>query len=132
MRQPTPLSQLLAWWRAALSDSRLERHEDDPQCGWYRYRAVKNGPWIPVRIYVERDIDPDTGELTGPERIVAEAFALPVDPLKVWTWVHPITKAEYDQILNWRMKNQHEYECAKSIDITQKPTLPRHQGARHA
>ena len=126
------MTRLLAWWRASLSGESPDCQEDDPQCGWYRYQAAKGGPWVPVRIYVVRDIDPDTGELTGPEVIAAEAFAEPIDPIKIWTWVRPISKAEYDRLLKWRMSNQHAYECVKPIDLSLKPTLPRTKGVQHA
>lgn len=74
------MNDAYAYWRAALAASQGRGewppiHEGDPQPGYYRKRARKGGPWLPVAIW-ERD-----GEL------VATVDGKPVAPAEIWTWV---------------------------------------------
>lgn len=98
MRMPTPASQLYAWHRAALAGDNPPIHEGQPHCGWFRLRRVKGGPWVPVRIWCEREIDPETGELTCDERLRAEVEGIERDPVSIWTYLHPIPRAEFERI----------------------------------
>lgn len=102
MRQPSSMSRLYAWHRAALAGLNPPIHEGQPECGWYRRKIVKGGPWVPVRIFVERDIDPDTGELTGPERLVADVDGTICDPGRHWTHLTPISARDYDDLIQRR------------------------------
>lgn len=71
MRQPTPVAKQLDWWRNAVATGNHERNTDDIHCGWFKRRErARSKTWIPVRIYLDQQIDPLTGELTEPERFV--------------------------------------------------------------
>lgn len=98
IRQPSTMASLYAWHKAAMRDQALPRHDGDPQCGWFKMRLVKGGPWIPVEIRIEREIDPITGELTGPEEFRCEVDGMRRDPAKVWTYLTPISRAEFDAL----------------------------------
>lgn len=97
IRQPTPFAQLYAWHRAALAGHRPPIHDGDPQCGWFKTRLVKGGPFVPASISITRDIDPETGELASPERLICEVNGQPRDPVSAWSSIckSPITRAEY-------------------------------------
>lgn len=98
IRQPTPMAQLHAWHRAALADPSLPRHEGLAECGWYKTRLVKGGPWVAVRIWCEREIDAETGELTAPEILRCEVDGMRCDPARIWIFLTPITRAEFDAL----------------------------------
>jgi hypothetical protein len=65
----------LTHWRAALAGAPLPVHENDPQPGYYRIRASRGGPWLPVAIWQDSD-----GQLKA-LRDGREA-----DPQDLWTW----------------------------------------------
>jgi hypothetical protein len=129
MRQPTPLDQAYAWHTAAMAGDDRETN-DDPQCGWYRRRLVKNGPWVPARIYLERDIDPESGELLGPEVMRCEVDGEQRNAEDQWSWLmsQPISEQEYDYLtatIEWSRTNAPSEPMAnvyEPIDWLQVPT----------
>lgn len=98
IRQPTSLAAQYSWWRAYLNGDEPPRHEGDPHCGWYKYRAVKNGPFIPVRIWLDQVLDMETGELAADERMRCEALGYSRDPVALWTYLRPITRQNYEEL----------------------------------
>lgn len=98
MRQPTDNEAALQWWRDALAGRRPPIHDGEPQCGWYRARLVRGGPWVPVRIWMESPTDPETGELIADEFVRAEIDGREVDPAEVWirACAHPITEETFN------------------------------------
>lgn len=99
MRQPSPMAALYAWHRAALAGDAPPVHEGLPECGWYRTKLVRGGPHVPVEIKVEREICPESGELLGPERLVAVVDGMRRDPASIWTFLTPISRAEHDDLI---------------------------------
>ena len=88
------------YWQNALSGNFGAVHENDPQCGYYRMRKGRGGPWVPVAIWLEgqvslrhgeNSINSDSGKLVclveGKER----------NAYDVWTWVcrYPIAYETY-------------------------------------
>ena len=65
------------YWRAAQAGGKPPIHEGEPQPGYYRKRAHRNGPWLPVAIWEKR-------EGSG---LVASVNGRSVDPAEIWTWV---------------------------------------------
>lgn len=124
IRQPTPLMRLLAWHRAYMRGDRPPQHDADPQCGWYQMRRVKDGPWIPVEIWCDREID-ENGELACDEKLRADAFGEELDPNEIWTWLTPISRAEFMRLTEFRMQNQHCIANDRPIDLGATPTPPR-------
>lgn len=98
MRQPTPLSRVYAWHRATMNGSSPAVHDGDPQCGWFKMRLVKGGPWVGVEIKLERELDPDTGELTAPERMVCLVDGERRNPANIWTYLTPISREAFHEL----------------------------------
>ncbi len=124
IRQPTPHAQFYAWWKRALADPDLPRHDDDPQCGFYQMRRVKGGPWVPVRIFVVRDIEAETGDLEGPERLVAEINGEWTQPGSIWTHLRPISRADYAALLARIALNPALADPTKPINLMKEPARP--------
>lgn len=96
MRRPTPQALLYAWHNAVLGD--LEHVTDDtPQCGWFKRKLVKGGVYVPARIWMVQEIDPETGELLSDEILQCEVNGRSADPEDAWSWLcgNAITEAEF-------------------------------------
>lgn len=118
IRQPSTHAALYAWWRDALADPSTPRHDGHPEAGFYRTQMVKRGPWVPVRIFVDRDLD-DAGELARPERLVAEVAGEWRDPRPLWLHLTPISRAEYQALVQ-----TDRGDPTKSINLMRKATGP--------
>jgi hypothetical protein len=115
MRQPTDLEAAYSWWRRSVSGERVGRCDDEPQPGWFRRRMVRGGPWVPVAIWIEQEIDPDTGELTAPEELRAIVNGDRADPQRVWPYARPISLAEYDALTG--VRDHHEFMAATHVAV---------------
>ncbi|ANH49066.1 hypothetical protein [Tritonibacter mobilis] len=125
IRQPSTLSQLYAWHRAAVAGENPPRHDGDPQCGWYKRRLIKGGPWVPVRIYIDREIDPVTGELTCDERLRIEVEGLDGgDPIEHWTYLTPISRDEFNHLVDYRLRDSRMLDARRRLDLSETPTAP--------
>lgn len=118
MRQPTPLSQVYAWHRAAMVGGNPATHDGDPQCGWFKMRLVKGGPWVAVEIKLERELDPDTGELAAPERMVCRVDGERRDPSRIWTYLTPISRDEFHELSRRRDSVPAMAAVMAPIDLT--------------
>lgn len=77
-------------------------HVSIPTAGFYQLRLVKDGPWVPVRIWRGFGADPLTGEIIERGwiwRAELNGAGVPVD--RVWPYCagEPIERAEYDYML---------------------------------
>ena len=125
MRQPTPFKVLFAWHSAALAGKAPPIHDGDPQCGFYKRRLVRGGPWVPARIFVERDVDPRTGELTCDEVLRIEVEGLDAgDPADHWTYLTPISREAFDHLVDFRLRDSRMFDARAQIDLSETPTLP--------
>jgi hypothetical protein len=126
IRSPSTYRQLFGWWEAAVAGRPAVRHDGIAEAGFYKRRLVRGGPWVPVRIFVEREIDPDTGELTAPEvlRWEMEGLRQETDPGEVFSWLTPITKAEFDRLTDMRLRDHRYFDSGARIDLSASPTLP--------
>jgi hypothetical protein len=124
IRMPTPPSKAYAWHRAAIAGENPPQHEGLPECGWYKTRLVKGGPWVAVRIWIERTIDPLTGELTEPERLSCEADGMRRNAANLWTYLTPISKDEYDALLHRRNLIPEMQATMAKVDLVAAPILP--------
>ena len=97
MRSPTPQDDLYEWHRAALAGHSQPIHEGEPQCGWYKRRFIRNGPWVAGRIWLHAEKDSD-GQLVADEILHCEIGGKEYDPMEVWSYLaaHPISRQEYD------------------------------------
>lgn len=117
MRTPTPDNEAYAYWFSVLNGTREPVHEDNPQAGFYRMRLVKNGPFVPVAIWIEKTVDETTGELLDDERYVALVNGKPEDPARIWTYcaARPIEEDEYRYHLEmgqWAAEHQPDHPAA--------------------
>ena len=115
IRQPSDPDAVYSWWRRSVSGERVPRVEDEPQCGYFKRRMVRGGPFVPVAIFLEQDIDPDTGELTAPEELRAIVNGNPADPIRVWAYSRPISLAEYDALTG--IRDHHEFMAATHVAV---------------
>lgn len=102
IRQPSTEAEAYRWWRDTLAGLRPPWHEDDPQPGFYKRRMVKGGPWVPVAIWIEQELDEETGELAAPEELRCIVNGQPTDPVRTWTFCRAISAAEYDALTGAR------------------------------
>lgn len=124
MRTPSTFHDLYAWHRAHMMGDNPPRYENEPHCGWYRTRLVKGGPWVPVEIRCQRVIDPETGELACDERLIAIMEGKVRDPLKVWTYLTPISRHEFAALQEARKTNSKMQATMARIDLTEGAVRP--------
>ncbi len=124
IRQPTPEAEAYRWWRRALVDASTPRHDGDPQPGFYKRRMVKGGPWVPVEIRLEQEIDPETGELAADEYLAAEQLGASQDPVWIWTYLRPIPRDEYDALVSQHRDLDLMAATHAPIDLSQTAILP--------
>ncbi len=74
------------FWRAALRGEKRPVQESNPQCGFYKRRTSKDGPWLPIAFWRNND-----GE------IVCRFQGILVDPLEHWTFAakYPVNETPY-------------------------------------
>jgi hypothetical protein len=128
IRRPTSARAAYAWHDAALEalsrGDELPRHDGLPDCGWYSMRRVKGGPRVPVEIRIEREVDPETGELAAPERHVAFVEGERTDARTIWTHLSPISRAEYLRLVE-RQRTDDRFAASKvAYDLAAEPTRP--------
>lgn len=126
MRMPTPKSVLFAWWEAALRGERPPVFEDEPRCGWFRRRFVTGGAWVPGSIRCVQILDPETGELAEPERLVCEVGGVEANIAHQWERLasNPITREAYDSLVAARAKDIRMKADLVAFDITAAPPRP--------
>lgn len=125
IRKPTPAGVALKWYFDAISGKPVSTHDGIAQCGWFKRRMIKNGPWVPVRIYLDRDIDPLTGELTRDEVMRIEVEGIEREnPAEHWTYLTPISKAEFDHLMDFRLRDPRMLDARAPINLAEAPTPP--------
>lgn len=77
------------YWTNALAGTLGPVSDGDPQCGFYRRRLFKDGPFVPVAIWKQDGA------------FVALVDGKSADASDIWTWVcdKPITEAEYRKVM---------------------------------
>ena len=124
MRMPTPPSRAFAWHRAYLAGEAPPTHDGLPECGFFKTRLVPGGPWVAARIWIEREIDPQTGELSAPEEYACEVDGQRRNPNRMWTYLKPISRAEYDALLHRRLMIPSMQASMAQVDLIAAPILP--------
>jgi hypothetical protein len=74
------------FWRAALRGERQPVHESNPRCGFYKRRLLRDGPWLPIAFWRDKD-----------DNIVCCFEGQLVDSVEHWTFAakHPVSEASY-------------------------------------
>lgn len=124
IRRPTSLVQAYDWHRRALRGEDVDMFDGLPEAGWYKMQRVKGGPYVPVEIRIVSEIDPQTLELTEPERFIAIAEGETFNPAGVWTYLRPISKAEHDALVERHRTDLDMAATRIALDLTKTPTLP--------
>lgn len=126
MRQPSTYREAFAWHRACLAGERPPTHEDEVQCGYFRARMVKGGPWVPAKIWLTRVIDIETGELAEDETYHAIIDGETRDPVWVWNWVNgnPITKEQFEELCSLRERMPSMAATHAQFDLAEKAMRP--------
>lgn len=104
MSKPTPQDALYAWHANALLTD-VERDDrypttDDPQCGWFQRRLVKDGIMVPARIWMDQPTD-DEGDLVADEVLRCEVNGEYAKPEDQWTWLcgNPIRESDFHYMM---------------------------------
>jgi 5'-3' exonuclease len=95
VRVVPPMADPEEWWREELLHPG-QPVPDMPQCGFYRRKLVKGGPFVPARIWREPEVDLQ-GKPTGQDLLRCEVGGKPRDPFAEWVRLSmmPIKKSEY-------------------------------------
>ena len=74
------------FWRAALRSERQPVQETNPQCGFYKRRLAKEGAWLPIAFWRNKD-----------DQIVCCFEGKLVDPVLHWTFAakYPVSEMVY-------------------------------------
>lgn len=124
MRRPSTYTESHRWWLDAIAGRDVDRHDGLPECGYYRMKNVKGGPWVPVHITLAREIDPDTGELTAPERHVALIEGRTRDPAPIWDRLEPISRDDYEHLQQMVATDERMQASMVRLDLSETPTRP--------
>ena len=131
LRRPTPAKQLYAWHTNAVRGHLAEDMPltEDPQCGWFKRRLVKNGPFVAAQIWMYQPIDPATGELEADETLRCEVSGKFAEAADQWVWLcqNPIAKAEFDYITatqQWAVENAPDEPMANPREPTNWSKVP--------
>jgi hypothetical protein len=95
---------MMAWHsNAMLKDLASEpiEYSEFPECGWFKVQMVRRGPYVPARIWLHQEVDPETGELACDERFVCEVNSQEKDVAWWWSKMcrHPISQAEFNYLI---------------------------------
>jgi len=85
------------YYRSALKGVFGPVHENDPQCGYYRMRRSRGGPWIPVAVFREATDCDQNSEISDSGKLICLVDGVERDPFEVWTWVcrYPVPYETY-------------------------------------
>ena len=86
LRFPTPKGKLFAWHTNALLGiygDEITVFNEEPECGFFKTRMVKGGPFVPARIWMVQPVD-ESGELIADEVMQAEINGKFATPERVW------------------------------------------------
>ena len=83
----------------------------NPQCGFYKRRLVKDGPWLPIAFWRNKD-----------DQIVGGFEGKLVDPIEHWTFAakYPVSEASY----RYYIRNGHWLDEAPQTPRSNMPSDP--------
>lgn len=94
--------------------------------GWFKVRLVRGGPFVGARIWIDREIYPETGELADDERFLCEVDGERRDAFREWVWLakNPVSKAAYDELTDLRASIEAMAATHIPFDLTQNVIRP--------
>ncbi len=122
MIKPIIRQDLYQHWIDAVNGLRPGVQLDDPQCGYYKTRKVKNGPWLPIAIWCEQEFD-DQNNAAGDEYLVATLNGNPTDVIKIWEWCRPISEPVFKHLTNPQAIVEPETQIQAGADLTDLPPI---------
>ena len=77
--------------------------------GYYKTKLVKGAPWVPARIWIERELDED-GEQLNEDHFRCIVNGVDVNPFDRWVWLcgYPISMQDYVKMRGNTSENVHE------------------------
>lgn len=126
IRTPSTEAETYNWWRRTVAGERVPRVEDDPQPGFYKTRSVRGGPFVPVAIWLEQEIDDETGELTAPERLAAVCNGEPKGEAWIfrnWTYLRAVSAEAYDALTGARDRHEEMAATHARINVAEMPAI---------
>ena len=125
MRTPSTRADLYAHHTASLRGESPPVFADEPQCGWFKMRMVRGGPWLAVRIWCESDIDHETGELADDEVLRCDINGIAESRIP---WPRcankPITKEAHAALLEDEGLTETLQATHAPVDLTERPMRP--------
>jgi len=116
----------LEWWKEEI-DFPGQKIPLEPQCGFYERRYVKDGPWVPARIFAVPVRDPVQASL-GKMTMRCEVGGEPKDAVQEWDALcsHPISQGRYNDMMA-KVHRQGRRGFHKPVDLLSAPapTNPR-------
>lgn len=106
MRRPTPEHVALAHWRRSVGEPVVEpdalahlaeRHDEDPEPGFYRMRMRPGAPWAPARLWLRQDLD-EHGDLAADEIVLGEIDGRRAPARLIarrWSFMRPISRSAF-------------------------------------
>lgn len=87
------------WWCRALAGEAVPITDGCPEAGYYKTKRVRGGPWVPARVWIERERD-DDGEQIEDDRFRCLIDGTESDAVQEWVRLsaHPIAPAEYERL----------------------------------
>jgi hypothetical protein len=81
---------------------------------------------VPARIWLEQDVDPETGELAGDEVFRCEVDGERRSATGQWTWLasNPISRDAYEALLRARDTDPAMAASMVRLDLSSRPTRP--------
>lgn len=133
MRRPTSRVDAYRWHANALRKWHAPDdivYSDVPQAGWYKRPLAKGGPMVPARIWIDAEVDMDTGELLEEERFLCEVNGERADAIEQWQWLcqNPISEEEFRHLtalVEWTLRNMPDEPMAnprQAVDWSKVPT----------
>lgn len=125
MRTPTPIHEAISWWHEALAHPYLiDSVPMEPQSGFYKRRLVRGGVYVPAKIWLDAEVDAETGELLSDEKLLCEVGGNFADAEDQWTYLasNPIGEAEFKfltalrQHCAWHEPDQPHANPKRTID----------------
>lgn len=114
--------ELYQHWNEAVKGCRPGVQLDDPKCGFYRTRKVKGGPWQPIAIWMQQEVDKDGAPLDD-EYLVATLAGEQTDPIDIWQWCRPIAEAAFNHLANPQPDVPVETQIQAGVDLTEAASI---------
>lgn len=124
IRQPSSAAQLYAWHRAVVAGEAPLVSDGLPEAGWFKTKLVKGGPFVPVEIRVEREVDPETGELLAPERLICICDGQRRNAESLWLYLTAISRDEFRALKDLRADIPAMAATMVAVDLTESPICP--------